>query len=81
MRIVVKALAILLFVVGALIVFLAGKIENKYQLGNKETIKGSENFEEKDVDSLKVQKAVIRVKLYGLIFLAPGLVGILIMFD
>ena len=81
MQSVLKGLVLLLFAVGALTVLLAGRIESKYQLRNKETIKGSVNFEEKEIDSLKKQKAVIRVKLYGLIFVIPGLIGILILFD
>lgn len=81
MNIVLKIISVLLFAVGSLIVFLAGKIEAKFRLRDRETIKDSEHFEDKEVDSLKIQKAVIRVKLYGLLVVAPGLVGILILFN
>lgn len=81
MRIFFKVAALLLFAIGALVVLLAGKIENKYQLRNKENVKGSEQFEEKEIEGLKKQKAVIRVKMYGLIFLIPGMIGILILFE
>mgnify|MGYP001499235459 CR=1 FL=1 len=81
MRIFLKVTVLILFAIGAFVVLLASKIESKYQMRNKETIKGSEQFEEKEIESLKKQKAVIRVKLYGLVFLIPGMIGILIMFD
>jgi hypothetical protein len=81
MQMVLKALSLLLFAAGAFVIFLAGKIEEKYRLRSKETVKEAEHFEEKEIDEMKRQKAVLRVKLYGLVFLLPGLFGILILFE
>jgi hypothetical protein len=46
MQMVLKALSLLLFAAGAFVIFLAGKIEEKYRLRSKETVKGAEHFEE-----------------------------------
>ena len=80
MEIVLKTLLFTLLAAGSAVVFMADRIEKKFNMGKKESIKHSEEYDEKTLEDLKTQKAVIRVKLFGLVVLLPVIIIILIVF-
>ncbi|MDD4503106.1 MAG: hypothetical protein PHN87_08490 [Clostridia bacterium] len=64
--------SILICVVGALVSFTAKFIVKKMKLTQRQVIKGIDD--QKNLESLKEQKAIMKVKLIGAAIFLPGMI-------
>ncbi|MBP7344585.1 MAG: hypothetical protein KA982_07660 [Clostridia bacterium] len=65
-------ISILICVVGALVSFTAKFIVKKMKLTQRQVIKGIDD--QKNLESLKEQKAIMKVKLTGAAIFLPGMI-------
>ncbi len=65
-------ISILICVVGALVSFTAKFIVKKMKLTQRQVIKGIDD--QKNLESLKEQKAIMKVKLIGAAIFLPGMI-------
>lgn len=76
-----QILAFVLLITGAVIVYGAGLINKRFMIEQK--MKVPEHYEfasEEDKDKYRKQKALAAIKLFGLVFVIPGIVLIFIYF-
>ncbi len=69
-------ISIIVCVIGALVSFMAKFLVKKMKLAYKQTIKGIDD--EKNLESLKQQKAIMKVKLVGAAIFLPGMITLYI---
>lgn len=79
MDLVWRILGITLALVGASVVYGAKYIVKKYDLARKERII-IQKLDDEVLENLKIQKAVIRIKVIGGLIFLPGMILILIAF-
>ena len=79
MDIFLKVLGIILAVVGAVIVYGAKFIVNKYGLDKRETV-NIEGIDDEALGKLKMQKAIAKIKGFGGLIFLPGMILLLIAF-
>ncbi|NLF36708.1 MAG: hypothetical protein GX584_06110 [Clostridiaceae bacterium] len=65
-------ISIILCVIGALVSFMSKFIVRKMNIASSQVIKGIED--EKAIESLKEQKAIMKVKLVGAAIFIPGMI-------
>ena len=65
-------ISIILCVIGALVSFMSRFIVRKMNIASSQVIKGIED--EKAIESLKEQKAIMKVKLVGAAIFIPGMI-------
>jgi hypothetical protein len=65
-------ISIILCVIGALVSFMSKFIVRKMKIASSQVIKGIED--EKAIESLKEQKAIMKVKLVGAAIFIPGMI-------
>lgn len=65
-------ISIILCVIGALVSFMSKFIVRKMNIASSQVIKGIED--EKAIESLKEQKAIMKVKLVGAEIFIPGMI-------
>jgi hypothetical protein len=75
-----KIVACVLFFIGGAIFYTANIWARKFGLAAKIRIDESSGLSPEELDKLRAQKAVIRVKLWSLVILLPGIVMILVVF-
>lgn len=73
-------LAFTLVAVGALIVILARWFVDKYELTNKTMAKNEDEMDEEELEQYKKNKAVLNLKVLGMIVLLPGMILLLILY-
>lgn len=77
---VLKILAFILVLIGGCMVYLAGMIVKKYKLDQKATCNIESELSEQEIVEYKENKAIIKVKLFGLMILLPGIIILLFIF-
>lgn len=75
-----KVLAFLIIAVGAILVFGAKTIVEKRELDKKIMVDFENEMTEEEVTNYKKQRAVVNVKMIGMIVALPGLVMVLLLF-
>jgi len=75
-----KVLALLIVAVGALIVFGAKTIVEKYELDKRIKEDFENEMTEEEIINYKKQRAIVNIKTIGMIVALPGLVMVLFLF-
>ena len=77
---ILKVLGVLFAIAGAIIIFGARGIVTKFNLDKDVKCGFQHNMEEEDINRFKNDKAVVNMKMWGLIVALPGFIMILIAF-
>ena len=80
MKMILKVLGVILMVVGALAVYSAGWIVDKYGLDKNVPINFEHTMEGDELIKFKRTRALVNVKMLGMLIMLPGLVFIIIAF-
>lgn len=75
-----KLTPFLFLIPGFIAVFLAKKIVLKYGLDQKQTAQYESEMTEDEITQYKINKAVINLKMLGLVIALPGVVLLLLFF-
>jgi hypothetical protein len=75
-----KALAFLLVVMGALTVFGARFIVKKYNLDKTEKCNFESEMSDGEIEKYKYDKALVKIKMIGMLFAVPGIIILMIIF-
>lgn len=73
-----ELLGIVLMIPGLITVYLAKMIANKYRLSEKVVCNFEEELNEKELTEFKNNRAILIVKVIGMMMLLPGLIWIII---
>lgn len=77
---ILEILAFIFLIVGVLIVFLARWLVNKYELDKNTKAENEEEMDEEELLQYKKNKAVLNIKMLGMLILLPGIVLLLVLF-
>ncbi|HHW48677.1 MAG TPA: hypothetical protein GXX14_08700 [Clostridiaceae bacterium] len=80
MLLVLKIFAFALLAAGALTVFGARWLVSKYNLDRNMKVEHEYEMSGEEIEQYKYNKAVINVKMLGMIILLPGLILLLVLF-
>lgn len=75
-----KALALLFIIVGAVVTFGAKKIVEMYKLDENVKISYENELSEEELIKYKNQQAVVKIKLIGMLICLPGIILVLLLF-
>lgn len=77
---VLKIIAFVLIIIGAIINYAAKAIANKMNLAHKVTVDEAMQLSEEELKDYKTAKAKVKVKLVGLLILLPGVLLVFYLF-
>jgi len=75
-----KILAFILVAIGAIVVYGAKAAVNKFELDKKVNISFENEMTEEEIANYKTQRAVINIKIIGMLIALPGLIMVLVLF-
>ena len=75
-----RIIGLVLFFVGGALFYTANIVAKKIGLPAKTDVKHAEDYSEEELEKARFDRAVIRVKLWSLAVLLPGIVLVLIAF-
>lgn len=75
-----KALALLFIIAGAVVTFGARKIMEMYKLDEKVKISYENELSEEELDKYKSQHVVVKIKMIGMFICLPGIILVLLLF-
>lgn len=75
-----QVLALLFMIPGFAIVYLAKLIVKKYKLNERSVCNFENELTDEEILEYKLNKAILKVKIFGLIVALPGLILFLIIF-
>ncbi len=77
---ILKVLAFILVAIGAVFIFGARTIVNRFKLNETQRCSYESEMKEEEIELYKTNKAVINIKMLGMIIALPGIVLILVVF-
>lgn len=75
-----KILAFVLVAMGALAVYSAKAVVNKFELDKKVKVEFENEMTEEEIANYKTQRAVLNIKIVGMLIALPGLIIVLVLF-
>jgi hypothetical protein len=75
-----EILALVIMAIGFIIVYAAKPVVRKYDLAKNQKCEHSQQMTEEEIEEYKFNKAVLRVKMLGLIVSIPGIIILIFFF-